>query len=91
MSFDLALPIYAASAIALVAVATYVGRPRFRMRTFRKTFGNLRVIEVAFILSRARRASRVREPAMAARSPAAEFVIYLTLKTDRRPDGARSA
>jgi hypothetical protein len=76
MPFDLALPI--ASAVALLAIAGYVGRPQLRMRTYNKVHGGLRVIEVAFILSRARRA---RKALAAADRQAAEFVVYMTLKT----------
>ena len=82
MPFDLSLPLFAAFGIALGAV-TYFGWPRIRMRTYNKTHGDLRVVEVAFILSRA---ARARSPAgplgkTEERLPGAEFVIYMTLKT----------
>jgi len=79
MPFDFALPI--ASVIALLAAATYLGRPRIRMRTYNHRHGGLRVIEVALILTRA---GRVGAPASAVQRQAAEFVIYMTLKTAAR-------
>ena len=93
MPIELALPI--ASAVALIAVATYAGRPRIRLRTHNQAHGGLRVIEVALILSHTRRADdairagRVRGVMTAAERapgerPTAEFVIYMTLKTGAR-------
>jgi len=83
MPIDVVLPIYAASALALVAVATYLGRPRIRVRTYNRCHNGLRVIEVAFILSRT---ARVRTPATARDSDpsAAECAIYVTLKSGNR-------
>jgi hypothetical protein len=85
MPFDLSLPLVAASALALAAFITWVGLPHIRVRTYNKTHGDLRVIEVALMLSR----SPVR-PFLPAPQPnggksgdpaGAEFVIYMTLKT----------
>ena len=84
MSFDLALPIYAASAAALVAAATLVGRPRIRLRTSNQTIGGLRVVEIAFMLTRAGRRQVVEAADQSAAGTAAEFVIYMTLKTSRK-------
>jgi hypothetical protein len=85
MPFDLSLPLVAATALALAALVTWLGLPHIRVRTYNKTHGDLRVIEVALMLSRtpARRflpampsnQSKAGEPA-----PGAEFVIYMTLK-----------
>jgi hypothetical protein len=83
MPFDLALPI-ASAAVALLAVATYVGGPRIRMRTYNRVHNGLRVVEVAFMLTRGRRALRAGETGSGAARPATEFVIYLTLKTASR-------
>ena len=96
MPFDLSLPVYAVSAafaVALLAVARHIGR-NIRLRTYNKIHGGLRVIEVALILSptaRERALSRADRhvPAAAAqvataqvaKAKAAEFVIYMTLKT----------
>jgi hypothetical protein len=86
MPFDLSLPLFAATGLALAAIVTYVGLPHIRLRTYNKTHGDLRVIEVALMLSR----SPVRSFLSAAPSnngksadqaPGAEFVIYMTLKT----------
>jgi hypothetical protein len=80
MPFDLALPLYAACGLALVAVMTMLEWPRIRMRTYSKTHGGLRVMEIAFILQRA---PDTRVPAIRKVEPSsrAEFVIYVTLKT----------
>ena len=59
MFFDLSLPLFAASGLALGAILTYFGWPHIRMRTYNKTHGGLRVVEVAFILSPAHRARRL--------------------------------
>lgn len=82
MPFDLALPI--ASAVALVAAATYVGGPRIRMRTYNQAHGGLRIIEVAFVLSRPRRTAHTGGLKKALDRPAAELAIYMTLKTTAR-------
>jgi hypothetical protein len=85
MPFDLSLPLFAASGLALGAIVTYFGWPQIRMRTYNKMHGNLRVVEVAFILSNP---ARVRPPARLLNPPkpqggrpGTEFVIYMTLKT----------
>jgi hypothetical protein len=81
MPFDLALPLYTACGLALVAVMTTFQWPKIRVRSYNKTHGGLRVMEVALILLRA---PAVREPAMGkTETPprGAEFVIYVTLKT----------
>ena len=76
------MPLFAASGVALGAIVTYFGWPHIRMRTYNKTHGGLRVVEVAFILSPA---GRSRRAASGGKSevvrPATEFVIYMTLKT----------
>ena len=86
MPFDLSLPLVAATALAIAAFITWVGLPHIRVRTYNKTHGDLRVIEVALMLSR----SPVRSFLPAAQpnsgksadpAPGAEFVIYMTLKT----------
>ena len=86
MPFDLSLPFVAATALAVAALITWLGLPHIRVRTYNKTHGDLRVIEVALMLSR----SPVRSflPATQSNpgksgdpSPGAEFVIYMTLKT----------
>jgi hypothetical protein len=86
MPFDLSLPLVAATALALAAFVTWVGLPHIRVRTYNKTHGDLRVIEVALMLSR----SPVRPFLPAPQpnngksgdpAPGAEFVIYMTLKT----------
>jgi hypothetical protein len=79
MPFDLALPV--ASVVALLAVVSYLVLPRIQMRTYNRTHGGLRVIEVAFILSRPA-AHRTQQRDKAAVST--EFVIYVTLKTAAR-------
>jgi hypothetical protein len=85
MPFDLSLPLFAASGLALAAVVTYFGWPHIRVRTYNKTHGDLRVIEVALMLSRSARpflpAAQPNLGKSANRVPRAEFVIYMTLKT----------
>ncbi|HEX9461745.1 MAG TPA: hypothetical protein VGB82_04035 [Alphaproteobacteria bacterium] len=85
MPFDLSLPLFAASGLALAAVVTYFGWPHIRVRTYNKTHGDLRVIEVALMLSRSARpllpAAQPNHGKSANRVPGAEFVIYMTLKT----------
>ena len=85
MPFDLSLPLFAASGLALAAVVTYFGWPHIRIRTYNKTHGDLRVIEVALMLSRSARpflpAAQLNHGKPANRVPGAEFVIYMTLKT----------
>jgi hypothetical protein len=77
MPFDLSLPIYFAGGLALLAVLTVFEWPKIRVRTYNKTHGSLHVIEIAFILLRS-----ARQPAVGETDPpAAEFVIYITLKT----------
>jgi hypothetical protein len=81
MPFDLSLPLFAAFGLALGAVVTYFGWPHIRLRTYNKTHGDLRVVELALILSRP---ARARQPALGNTerpSAGAEFVIYMTLKT----------
>jgi hypothetical protein len=86
MPFDLSLPVVAATALALAALVTWLGLPHIRVRTYNKTHGDLRVIEVALMLSRI--PARRFLPAMPSNqgksgepAPGAEFVIYMTLKT----------
>jgi hypothetical protein len=85
MPFDLSLPLFAASGLAIGAIVTYFGWPHIRMRTYNKTHGDLRVVEIAFILSRSARpfqaAAQSNHGKSAAPLPGAEFVIYMTLKT----------
>jgi hypothetical protein len=81
MPFDLSLPLFAAFGLALGAVVTYFGWPRIRMRTYNKTHGDLRVVEVAFILSRPARARQLSLGKAGGTRAGAEFVIYMTLKT----------
>jgi hypothetical protein len=85
MPFDLSLPLFAASGLAIGAAVTYFGIPHLRMRTYNKTYGALRVIEIAFMLSgpgRTRRAAQASAVAGPEGQPSGtEFVIYLTLKT----------
>ena len=85
MPFDLSLPLFAASGLALGAIVTYFGWPHIRVRTYNKTLGDLRVIEVALMLSRSARpflpAAQPNHGKSANRVPGAEFVIYMTLKT----------
>jgi hypothetical protein len=86
MPFDLSLPLVAATVLGIAAVVTWLGLPHVRVRTYNKTHGDLRVIEVALMLSRSpvrpfltattSNQSKSGEPA-----PGAEFVIYMTLKT----------
>jgi len=85
MPFDLSLPLFAASGLAVGAIITYFGWPTIRMRTYNKTHGDLRVIEVAFMLSRSARplqpATQPNNGQAPAQQSGAEFVIYMTLKT----------
>lgn len=86
MPFDLSLPLVAATVLALAALVTWLGLPHVRVRTYNKTHGDLRVIEVALMLSRspARRflAATTSNPGKSTeQAPGAEFVIYMTLKT----------
>lgn len=84
MPFDLSLPLFAATGLALAALVTYFGWPHIRVRTYNKTHGDLRVIEVALMLSRSARpflpAAQSSQGKSANRAPGAEFVIYMTLK-----------
>ena len=84
MPFDLSLPLFAATGLALAAVVTYYGWPHIRVRTYNKTHGDLRVIEVALMLSRSARpflpAAQPNQGKSSDRVPGAEFVIYMTLK-----------
>jgi hypothetical protein len=86
MPFDLSLPLVAATGLAIAALITWVGLPHIRVRTYNKTHGDLRVIEVALMLSRS--PVRLFQPAAQPNNaksgdpaPGAEFVIYMTLKT----------
>jgi hypothetical protein len=81
MPFDLSLPLFAAFGLTLGAVVTYFGWPRIRLRTYNKTHGDLRVVELALILSHQ---ARFRQPSGGTGEPErhpTEFVIYMTLKT----------
>jgi hypothetical protein len=84
MPFDLSLPLFAATGLALAALLTYFGWPHIRVRTYNKTHGDLRVIEVALMMSRSARpflpAAETNHGKSANRVPGAEFVIYMTLK-----------
>jgi hypothetical protein len=84
MPFDLSLPLFAATGLALAALVTYFGWPHIRVRTYNKTHGDLRVIEVALMMSRSARpflpAAQANHGKSADRVPGAEFVIYMTLK-----------
>ena len=84
MPFDLSLPLFAATGLALAAIVTYLGWPHIRVRTYNKTHGDLRVIEVALMLSRSARpflpAAQPNSGKSSDRVPGAEFVIYMTLK-----------
>jgi hypothetical protein len=83
MPFDLSLPLFAATGLALAALVTYFGWPHIRVRTYNKTHGDLRVIEVALMLSRSARPflpAQANDGKPANRVPGAEFVIYMTLK-----------
>ena len=84
MPFDLSLPLFAATGLALAALVTYWGWPHIRVRTYNKTHGDLRVIEVALMMSRSARpflpAAQANHGESANRVPGAEFVIYMTLK-----------
>jgi hypothetical protein len=86
MPFDLSLPLVAATVLAVAALVTWLGLPHIRVRTYNKTHGDLRVIEVALMLSRSQ--FRPFQPATQSNqgksgdpAPGAEFVIYMTLKT----------
>ena len=83
MPFDLSLPLFAASGLVLAAIVTYFGWPHIRVRTYNKTHGDLRVIELAFMLSRSARPFLAATQPSQGKSagPGAEFVIYMTLKT----------
>jgi hypothetical protein len=86
MPFDLSLPLVAATALALAALVTWLGLPHIRVRTYNKTHGDLRVIEVALMLSRSSArsllpAAQPNHGKSANPTPGAEFVIYMTLKT----------
>jgi hypothetical protein len=86
MPFDLSLPLVAAVALAVAALITWLGLPHIRVRTYNKTHGDLRVVEVALMLSRSpARPFLSATPANQGKSgdpaPGAEFVIYMTLKT----------
>jgi hypothetical protein len=79
MPFDVTLPIYAVSALALVAALTWARRlvpvprikvPRIQVRAQNERHGALRVIELALVLSPGRKPAR-----------GTEFVVYITLKT----------
>ena len=84
MPFDVTLPIYAVSALALVAALTWVRRlvpvpriqvprikvPRIQVRAQNERHGALRVIELALVLSPGQKPAR-----------GTEFVVYITLKT----------
>ena len=84
MPFDLSLPLFAATGLALGAIVTYFGWPHIRMRTYNKTHGDLRVIEIAFMMSRSARpflsAAQSNHGKSPDRASGAEFVIYMTLK-----------
>ncbi len=87
MPFDLTLPIYAVAALAFAGalgwVLTWAGRlvpvPRIKLRAQHEKHGPLRVIELALVLSPAGPIRQRAQGAQAAR--AAEFVVYITLKT----------
>jgi hypothetical protein len=90
MPFDLSLPLVAAAALVVAALITWLGLPHIRVRTYNKTHGDLRVIEVALMLSRSpfRPFQPVTQPNQSKSggkpvdsAPNAEFVIYMTLKT----------
>jgi hypothetical protein len=87
MPFDLTLSIYAVAALAFAGALgwalTWTGRlvpvPRIKLRAQNEKHGPLRVIELALVLSPAARMRQRTQGAQAAR--AAEFVVYITLKT----------
>ena len=85
MPFDLSLPLFAASGLAIAAAVTYFGIPHVSMRTYNKTHGGMRVVEIAFMLSRPGRTRRAAQASAIAgteaQAPGTEFVIYVTLKT----------
>jgi hypothetical protein len=86
MPFDLSLPLVAAAALAVAALVTWLGLPHIRVRTYNKTHGDLRVIEVALMLSRSpmrrlQTAAQANQGKSSEPAPGAEFVIYMTLKT----------
>ena len=80
MPFDLALPLYTACGLAVVAALTLLEWPKIRVRTYNKTHGDLHVMEIAFILQRVP-AIRAQAIGKIEPSPRAEFVVYVTLKT----------
>jgi len=83
MPFDVTLPIYALSGLAVAATLAWTGRfipvPRIQLRAQNEKHGPLRVIELALVLSPAGR--RLRQPAAGRAARATEFVVYITLKT----------
>jgi hypothetical protein len=87
MPFDLTLSIYAVAALAFAGALgwalTWAGRlvpvPRIKVRAQNEKHGPLRVIELALVLSPAARMRQRAQGVQAAR--AAEFVVYITLKT----------
>jgi len=81
MPFDLSLPLFAAFGLALGAVVTYFGWPRIHLRTYNKTHGDLRVVELALILSRSARSRQSSGCKAEPEGHPTEFVIYMTLKT----------
>lgn len=86
MPFDLSLPVVAATALAIAALVTWLGLPHIRVRIYNKTHGDLRVIEVALMLSRSPArpflpATPTNQGKSDGPAPGAEFVIYMTLKT----------
>jgi len=86
MPFELSLPLVAATALALVGLVTWLGLPNIRVRTYNKTHGDLRVVEVAVIMSRYHvrpflGVTQGNQGKTGERAPGAEFVIYMTLKT----------
>ncbi len=86
MPFDLSLPLIAATALALAGLITWLGLPHIRVRTYNKTHGDLRVVEVALMLSRSPfrpflPATQSNQGKAGQPAPGAEFVIYMTIKT----------
>jgi hypothetical protein len=81
MPIDVTLPIYAVSALAVVAALACKGRllvPRIQVRAQNEKHGQLRVIELALVMSPA---GGLRQPAVPRSARATEFVVYITLKT----------